>query len=152
MSVSSVFAKMIRGDIPVQSIYEDQYTFAVLDQNPLTEGHTLIVPKVEVDNLFDLPEPQYLHLWYVARWIASALKSVTACCRVGILVEGFAVPHAHIHLVPMHSDQDLKHGKRTQNVPQDVLEEVAQRIRTALSAEILEHKVPELIPQITCTR
>jgi histidine triad (HIT) family protein len=128
----SVFTKIIKGEIPAHKVYEDEQCLAFLDIHPLTAGHTLLIPKHQVDYLFDLPEATYNYLWKVARELAGPLRTATGAKRVGIIVEGFAVPHTHIHLVPMNTDQDLKHGGRS--VPtEEELATMAERIRAAVA-------------------
>ncbi len=96
----SIFTKIIKGEIPCHKIYEDDRVIAFLDIHPFTEGHTLVVPKVQVDKIWDLPDDEYENLWNVARVIARHIEAQTGCDRVGVLVKGFDVPHVHIHLLP----------------------------------------------------
>lgn len=125
----SVFTKIIRGEIPSHKIYEDEKVFAFLDIHPLTAGHTLLIPKTQVDYLFDLPEEDYVYIWGVAKKLAGALKSAMGSLRVGVIVEGFAVPHTHIHLVPINNDQELKHGARKVDTTEAEFKEIAEKIR-----------------------
>jgi histidine triad (HIT) family protein len=105
--MASVFSKIIQGEIPSFKIFEDDYTFAFLDINPIQPGHTLIVPKYEVDYFVDLPEPFYTAIFKTAKIIAPALQIATQASRIGTLIEGFDVPHVHYHLVPMFQPGDL---------------------------------------------
>ncbi len=98
--MSSLFSKIIAGEIPAHRVYEDESCLAFLDINPRSEGHTLVVPKREVDYLFDLPEEDYTALWAACAAVATSLKAVTGCRRVAVLVVGYEVPHAHVHLIP----------------------------------------------------
>lgn len=97
----SIFTKIIRGEIPCHKIYEDDRTLAFLDIHPYTYGHTLVVPKEQTDHLWDLNDELYLYLMKVAKRIAQRQREVLKPKRVGIIVEGFAVPHAHVHVFPM---------------------------------------------------
>ncbi len=98
--MSSIFTKIIRGEIPSQRVYEDDRTFAFLDINPRSPGHTLVVPKTEVDELFDLPAEDFEALWATVRVVGAAIKRAVGCSRVFVLVIGIDVPHAHVHLIP----------------------------------------------------
>ena len=103
----SLFTKIIEGEIPSHRVYEDDLTFAFLDINPRQEGHTLVVPKCEVDHLFDLPQDDYQALWDTVRRVAAGLKRATGCARVVVLVLGYEVPHAHVHLIPSETLEDV---------------------------------------------
>ncbi len=103
----TIFSKIIAGDIPSYKIAENEHFYAFLDIFPMTEGHTLVVPKTEVDNLWDLPEPYLSALLAFAQPIAGAIQKAFACNRCGISVVGLEVPHAHMHLVPINSADDL---------------------------------------------
>ncbi|RAJ04169.1 histidine triad (HIT) family protein [Chitinophaga skermanii] len=103
----TIFSKIIKGDIPSYKIAENDQFYAFLDIFPMMEGHTLIVPKVEVDKFFDVPT-EYLNAWLAfAKPIAAAIESVVPCNRVGISVMGLEVPHAHMHLIPINSADDM---------------------------------------------
>ena len=101
--MSSIFSKIISGEIPSHKIYEDQLTFAFLDINPVQEGHVLVVPKVEVDNLFDLDEQNYQAVMNTVKKVAQRIQTVIKPRRVGIHVEGFDIPHAHVHVIPINN-------------------------------------------------
>lgn len=126
----SIFSKIIRGEIPSYKVYEDEATLAFLDINPVNPGHTLVVPKAQVDHLWDLEDADYQALMETAKKVAKRIRSVLECPRVGVLVEGFEVPHAHVHLIPisMGVKQELNKPKSNQNTEQD-LEEMAERLR-----------------------
>ncbi len=129
--MASIFAKIISGEIPSHGVYEDERTFAFLDINPRQEGHTLVVPKREVDYLFDLPTEDYEALWATCQTVATALKAATGCARVVLLVVGYEVPHAHVHLIPTRSLGDVPFP------PVDAeaagrLAETAERVRAAI--------------------
>jgi len=106
--MSSLFTKIINGEIPCFKIYEDEYTFAFLDILPVKAGHTLIVPKIEVDYFVDVPEPYYSAVFHTAKKITPAIQQATGCARVSWVVMGFDVPHFHYHMVPTDSVQDIR--------------------------------------------
>jgi histidine triad (HIT) family protein len=109
--MASIFTKIIRGEIPCYKIAEDDRFFAFLDINPVSKGHTLVIPKQETDYLFDL-EPALLgDLMQFAQRTAKALQQAVACKRIGVVVMGLEVPHAHIHLIPMNSEADIDFRK-----------------------------------------
>ncbi len=101
MQEPSIFTRIINGEIPCHRIYEDDRVIAFLTIHPLNEGHTLVVPKKQVDQVWDLEAADYDYLWAVTHKIAQHLRTVMAVDRVGVVVKGFEVPHAHIHLVPV---------------------------------------------------
>jgi histidine triad (HIT) family protein len=105
--MASVFSRIIQGEIPSYKILEDDYCMAFLDVFPLVEGHTLVVPKKEVDNLFDLDEETYSRLFAFAKKTEMLLRRAIPCKRIGIAVIGLEVPHAHIHLVPLNHVNDI---------------------------------------------
>lgn len=104
----SIFTKIIKGEIPCYKIAEDENYLAFLDINPNTKGHTLCIPKAEVDKLFDLDQETYLGLMLFSRKIALALKKTIDCDRIGMSVIGLEVPHAHVHLIPIDSMDDMR--------------------------------------------
>ena len=99
----SIFTRIINGEIPCYKVAENEYCFAFLDINPLSKGHTLVVPKKEVDYLFDLDTDTYQQLMIFSQKVAKAIDQAIPCLRVGVAVIGLEVPHAHIHLIPLHS-------------------------------------------------
>lgn len=103
----SIFSKIIAGEIPCYKIAENKYCLAFLDINPLKEGHALVVPKKEVDDLFDLDNETYNHLLSFSKKVAAASKAVMPCKRIGAVVLGFEVPHAHIHLIPINNEGEV---------------------------------------------
>jgi histidine triad (HIT) family protein len=109
--MASIFSKIISGEIPGYKIYEDEYVCAILDINPMQKGHTLVIPKQEVDYLFDLGEALFDKVMHRTRYIAQVIKAKTDCERVCVIVEGYAVPHAHIHLIPTNTPDDLDKTK-----------------------------------------
>lgn len=104
----SIFTKIIKGDIPCHKIYEDDKCLAFLDIHPQVEGHTLLIPKQQIDKIWDLPDDLYHYLWSVAKKIEIKMSEVTKAPRIGIAVEGFGVPHVHIHLIPLYEIGDFK--------------------------------------------
>jgi histidine triad (HIT) family protein len=103
----SLFTKIVQGEIPAYKVYEDDCVIAFLDINPIQKGHTLVVPKVEVDQLFDLDEAMFDRVMHRVRYVAQVLRTKTKCKRVCVIVEGYAVPHAHIHLIPTNNGDDF---------------------------------------------
>ncbi len=103
----TIFSKIVAGEIPSYKIYEDDAHYAFLDINPLTKGHTLVIPKREVDYLFDLSDEELSSLMLTAKRIAAQIKSKLECKRVAVVVIGLEVPHAHIHLIPIDSEGDV---------------------------------------------
>jgi|SRR5690606_319961 len=129
--MASVFTKIINGEIPSYKIAEDENYFAFLDINPNSKGHTLCVPKKEVDKIFDLDEDLYMGLMAFSRKIAIALKEVIECKRIGIAVVGIEVPHTHVHLIPLNSMNDMTFQHKV-NFTQEEFEDIAKKIREAL--------------------
>ena len=105
--MATIFTKIINGEIPCYKIAEDDNFFAFLDINPLKAGHTLVVPKTETDYLFDLKDDQIAGLFIFSKKVARAIEAAIPCTRIGVAVLGLEVPHAHIHLVPMNSMDDV---------------------------------------------
>lgn len=105
--MSSIFTKIINGEIPSYKIAEDDNFVAFLDAMPLVKGHTLVVPKKEVDLIFDLESEEYKNLWGFAQKVAKKVKNAVPCVRVGVTVVGLEVPHAHIHLIPLNKMEDM---------------------------------------------
>ncbi|MCV6630071.1 MAG: HIT family protein [Flavobacteriaceae bacterium] len=120
--MASVFTKIIEGEIPSYTVAEDDFCYAFLDINPNTKGHTLCVPKKEVDKLFDLDEMEYSRLMSFSRKVAIAIEAVVHCKRVGMAVVGLEVPHAHIHLIPIHSIGDMNFSQKEEMLPEEFAE------------------------------
>lgn len=129
----TIFSKIIAGEIPAYRIAEDAHFFAFLDIFPLVKGHVLVVPKKEVDNLFDLPEAYLSSLLVFAQPIAKAIESSFPCNRCGISVVGLEVPHAHLHLIPINSADDLNFTRPKLPLSQEELKEVQEIILQALA-------------------
>ena len=128
----TIFSKIIAGQIPSYKIAENEKCFAFLDIFPLVKGHTLVIPKIEVDNLFDLPKDYLSELLVFAQPIAKAIERSFRCNRCGISVVGLEVPHAHIHLVPINSMDDLNFTRGKLKLSQDELKEAQQKILSNL--------------------
>lgn len=107
--MSSIFSQIIRGELPSHKVYEDDKTLAFLDIHPKQPGHVLVVPKTEVDNLWDLADEDYEALMRTAKKVAQRIQEVLAPRRVGMMVEGIAVPHAHVHVFPFNSIEEFHH-------------------------------------------
>lgn len=105
--MASIFSKIISGEIPSYKVAENEFCYAFLDINPLKKGHTLVVPKKEVDYLFDLDDEAYIELQKFAKQVAIAIKEEIPCKRIGEVVLGFEVPHAHIHLIPINNEAEI---------------------------------------------
>ena len=105
--MASIFSKIVAGEIPSYKVAEDDRHYAFLDISPVAEGHTLVIPKREVDYIFDLTDKEYADLQLFAKKVASAMKKALPCKRVGVAVMGLEVPHAHIHLVPINREADM---------------------------------------------
>ena len=132
--MSSIFTRIIRREIPAHIVAEDDRYLAFLDISPLTKGHTLVIPKVEVDYIYDLDDDTLTGLHLFAKKVALALKQVTGCKRVAVAVLGLEVPHAHVHLVPMNQMADANFSNPKLKLTQDELADIAGRIRAALPA------------------
>jgi histidine triad (HIT) family protein len=130
--MATIFSKIVNGEIPSHKIAEDEKFYAFLDINPLAKGHTLVIPKKEVDYIFDLDEETYMGLQAFARKIAIALKKAIPCKKVGVAVLGLEVPHAHIHLVPMQSEQDINFANPKKKFSLEEFEEIKKQITEAL--------------------
>jgi len=105
--MSTIFSKIISGEVPSYKIYEDDYVCAFLDINPIQKGHVLVVPKVEVDQFFNVDEKMFDHMMHRVRYIAQVMKAQLKCERVCVFIEGFGIPHAHVHLVPANKPEDF---------------------------------------------
>jgi histidine triad (HIT) family protein len=127
--MASLFTKIINGEIPCHKIAEDEKFFAFLDVFPLVPGHVLVVPKKETDYIFDIEDADLAEMTVFAKHIAKVLKAAMPCKRIGVAVIGLEVPHAHIHLVPMNSADDLNFTRPKLNPSTEELKQVAEKIR-----------------------
>lgn len=135
--MSTIFSKIIRGEIPCHKIAENGYCLAFLDIMPLVNGHVLVIPKKEVDYVFDLEQELYSELWSFARNLAPAIKQAIPCKRIGVAVIGLEVPHAHIHLVPLQHVGDLNFSQPKLKPTDDELASTCARIRTFVNPALL---------------
>jgi len=125
----SIFSRIISGEIPSYKIAEDDKFFAFLDIYPIARGHALVIPKKEVDYLFDLDDDLYKEMWIFAREVGKAIEKVVPCERMGLSVLGLEVPHAHIHLVPINTVYDIDFSKPKLKLSPEEFEELASKIR-----------------------
>lgn len=128
----SIFSKIVAGEIPSYKIAEDADYFAFLDINPLGLGHTLVIPKKEIDYIFDLDDHYFAGLHLFSKKVAKALHKAVPCLRVGVAVVGLEVPHAHIHLVPLHSAHDIDFSKPKLKLSKEEFQEIADKIKSHL--------------------
>jgi histidine triad (HIT) family protein len=124
----SIFTKIIKGDIPSHKIYEDDQVIAFLDVAPYTPGHTLVVPKEQTDHLWDVGDELYVHLMKVVKQVAIKQKEVLKPPRVGLALEGFAVPHAHVHVFPMYQGLEETMNNQAEKPTQEELAEMAKKL------------------------
>lgn len=127
----SIFTRIINGEIPCHKVAEDDRFLAFLDINPLREGHTLVVPKVEVDKFFELPADVLAGIMPFAQGVARKIASAVPCDRIGVSVIGLEVPHAHVHLIPIDSMQDMDFSRPKLKLSPEHLVATAERIRNA---------------------
>jgi histidine triad (HIT) family protein len=130
--MASIFTRIIRGEIPCYKVAENDRAIAFLDIRPLTVGHTLVVPKTEVDSVFDLDDQDYAAVFDLVRNVAEAQKSEIPCNRVGLSVLGFEVPHAHVHVVPLRSEADLNFANPKLQLDTEEMQSIADRLHLAL--------------------
>ncbi len=128
--MTSVFSKIINGEIPSYKVYENEQFYSFLDINPMAEGHVLIVPKVEVDYLFDLDDRLLSDMIVFAKHVAKGLQQAVPCKRVGMMVVGTEVPHAHIHLIPINKESDMNLANPKLKPSKEDFEMIAQKIRS----------------------
>lgn len=126
--MASLFSKIIAGEIPCHKIAENEEFFAFLDVAPLVEGHTLVVPKVEIDYIFDIDDALLGRMLVFAKTVAVQLKKAIDCKKIGIAVIGLEVPHAHIHLVPIHTVGDINFARPKLQLTQQQLQNTAKKI------------------------
>lgn len=129
MTMASIFTRIVQGELPAHRIAETEAFLAFLDITPLREGHTLVIPKREVDYLFDLDEETYIGLQLFAKIVAEGLRKAIPCKRIGMAVIGLEVPHCHLHLVPLDSMEDINFQKEKLKPSQDELAATAAKIR-----------------------
>ena len=128
--MASLFTKIVQGDIPCHKIAETNQFLAFLDVFPLAKGHVLVIPKKETDSIFDVEDQEYKDLWAFAKKTAKAIEKSIPCKKVGVAVIGLEVPHAHIHLIPLQSVEDINFSRPKLKLESAELEEIAERIRS----------------------
>ncbi|TVR13777.1 MAG: HIT family protein [Balneolaceae bacterium] len=126
--MASIFTKIIRGELPCYKVAENETHIAFLDINPVAEGHTLIIPKEEIDYLFDLPDTLLADTILFAKKVALAIDNALGPVRTGVVLDGREVPHAHIHLVPIYSDTQSVSLGRKLDIPGEIMQEIANKI------------------------
>ena len=127
--MATIFSRIVAGEIPCHKVADDEEFFAFLDINPVAKGHTLVIPKEEVDYLFDIDNPKLGRMMAFAKRVARAQEAAIPCKRVGLAVMGLEVPHAHIHLVPITKESDMYFGGKKLSLSQEELAEIAKQIR-----------------------
>lgn len=128
----TIFSRIIAGEIPCYKIAENDRFFAFLDINPLSKGHTLVVPKTEVDYIFELDDPTLSDMILFSKKVAKAIESSISCIRIGIAVIGLEVPHAHIHLIPINNESDMNFKNPKLKLSAEEMNEIATNIRKNL--------------------
>jgi len=126
--MATIFSRIASGEIPSYKIAESDKFYAFLDINPLSKGHTLVIPRQETDYLFDLDDALLAEMMVFAKKVAIAIKAAVPCKRIGVAVIGLEVPHAHIHLVPLHSEGDLNFSNPKLSLSADDMAKIAQSI------------------------
>jgi len=130
--MSSIFSKIVSGDIPAYKVAEDEHHLAFLDIFPLAKGHVLVIPKKETDYIFDITSDEYLELWKLAQKVAKGMDKVITCERIGVAVIGLEVPHAHIHLVPLNNVSDINFERPKLKFSEAEMKSVADLIKLAI--------------------
>ena len=126
--MATIFSRIVAGEIPCHKIAEDDEFFAFLDINPVAVGHTLVIPKKEVDYIFDIDDPMLGRMMAFAKRVARALETAIECKRVGLAVMGLEVPHAHIHLIPITKESDMNFFGKKKEMTQEELGDVAEKV------------------------
>lgn len=131
--MASIFTRIVKGEIPSYKVAESDKFYAFLDIAPMAKGHTLVIPKGEVDYIFDIEDQEYMELQLFAKRVAEAIKEAIPCKRVGVAVLGMEVPHAHIHLVPLQTEADMDFRKSKLQLSTEEFQEIAKRISDAFN-------------------
>ncbi len=131
--MSTIFSRIISGEIPSYKVAESNDYLAFLDINPLTRGHVLVIPKKETDYIFDIADEEYMGMWVFAKIVAQGIKEVFPCPKIGIAVVGLEVAHAHIHLMPLNHVYDMNFEKPKLSLSTEEMNEIAENIRKAIA-------------------
>ena len=131
--MASIFTRIVKGEIPSYKVAESDKFYAFLDIAPMAKGHTLVIPKREVDYIFDIEDQEYMELQLFAKRVAEAIKEAIPCQRVGVAVLGMEVPHAHIRLVPLQTEADMDFRKSKLQLSTEEFQEIAKRISDAFN-------------------
>lgn len=126
--MATIFTKIVKGEIPSYKVFENEHFFAFLDINPMAKGHTLVIPKKEVDYLFDIDNAMLSEMIVLSKSIAKAIEKAIECARVGVMVVGLEVPHAHIHLIPIQSEGDMNLSNKRLELSKEEFEKIAVNI------------------------
>ncbi|MDT3445938.1 MULTISPECIES: HIT family protein [unclassified Pseudofrankia] len=129
----TIFTRIINGELPGRFVYEDEHTVAFLTVAPIRPGHTLVVPRLEVDHWIDLPDAEQRELWSAAAKVGRAIQDAFQPRRVAAIIAGLEVPHVHVHLIPIDSEKQLDFGLADSSPTPEALDEAAERIRAALA-------------------
>jgi len=124
----TIFSKIVAGEIPCYKVAENEQFFAFLDINPMTKGHTLVIPKMEIDYIFDLDEQTYSGLMLFAKKVAHAIQKTIECKRIGMAVVGLEVPHTHVHLIPIQKESDMVISNPKLKLSSEEMKEIAEKI------------------------
>lgn len=130
--MATIFTKIVNGEIPCYKIAEDENYFAFLDISPLQKAHTLVIPKREVDNIFDLEDEELAGLNVFAKKVAKAIEKTVECKKVSVVVIGLEVPHAHIHLIPINKEPDMNFSNKKLELPKEEFESIAEALKANL--------------------
>jgi len=134
-----IFCKIIKKDIPAHIVWGNETSLAFLDVNPVNPGHLLIIPKQHVEGIFDLPDEQYKNIFETAKALSTPLQNAMQAKKTGISVEGFGVPHAHVHLVPLHNPNELN-PERATHMDEETLAPIAERIENEIEKQLNKSK------------
>ncbi len=129
--MASIFTKIVSGEIPCYKVAEEENYLAFLDVNPNAKGHTLCIPKQEIDKIFDMEEDHYIGLMRFSRKVAKAVEKTVTCKRIGVAIIGLEVPHTHVHLIPLHDMEDMRF-QRKESLSKHEFEDLAKRIQANL--------------------
>lgn len=131
--MSTIFSKIIAGEIPAYKVAESNDYLAFLDVSPLTPGHVLVIPKKETDYIFDIENEEYMGMWIFAKIVSQGIKKVFPCKKIGVAVVGLEVAHAHIHLIPLNKVTDMSFDRPKLSLPTEEMTRIAEEIRLSIS-------------------